>query len=64
MKKPAINIAQSGTRKEEKLFVFKDYEKVKKLRGMLFNVKPVEAMEALIKRLGRYTYNDEFIEEL
>lgn len=61
---PAINIAQSGTRKEEKLFVFKDYEKVKKLRGMLFNVKPVEAMEALIKRLGRYTYNDEFLEEL
>jgi transcription termination factor Rho len=61
---PAINIAQSGTRKEEKLFVHKEYEKVKKLRGMLFSVKPVEAMEALIKRLGRYTYNDEFLEEL
>ncbi len=61
---PAINIAQSGTRKEEKLFVFKEYEKVKKLRGMLFSVKPVEAMEALLKRLGRYTYNDEFLEEL
>jgi len=27
-------------------------------------VKPVEAMEALIKRLSRYTYNDEFLEEL
>jgi transcription termination factor Rho len=61
---PAINIAQSGTRKEEKLFSFKEYEKVKKLRQMLFSVKPVEAMEALIKRLGRYTYNDEFLEEL
>ncbi len=61
---PAINIAQSGTRKEEKLFSFKEYEKVKKLRGMLFSVKPVEAMEALLKRLGRYTYNDEFLEEL
>ncbi|MFZ5441633.1 MAG: transcription termination factor Rho [Myxococcota bacterium] len=61
---PAINIAQSGTRKEEKLFAFKEYEKVKKLRGMLFSVKPVEAMEALLKRLGRYTYNDEFLEEL
>ena len=61
---PAINIAQSGTRKEEKLFQFKEYEKVKKLRGMLFSVKPVEAMEALLKRLGRYTYNDEFLEEL
>ena len=61
---PAMNIAQSGTRKEEKLFSFKEYEKVKKLRQMLFAVKPVEAMEALIKRLTRYTYNDEFLEEL
>jgi len=61
---PAINIPQSGTRKEEKLFVFKEYEKVKKLRQMLFAVKPVEAMDALLKRLTRYTYNSEFLEEL
>jgi transcription termination factor Rho len=61
---PAINIAQSGTRKEEKLFTLKEYEKVKKLRQMLFAVKPVEAMEALGKRLTRYTYNDEFLDEL
>jgi transcription termination factor Rho len=61
---PAINIAQSGTRKEEKLFTMKEYEKVKKLRQMLFSVKPVEAMEALVKRLGRFTYNDEFLDEL
>ncbi|OJT17516.1 transcription termination factor Rho [Archangium sp. Cb G35] len=61
---PAINIGQSGTRKEEKLFTHKEYEKVKKMRQMLFAVKPVEAMEALVKRLSRYTYNDEFLEEL
>jgi transcription termination factor Rho len=61
---PAINIPQSGTRKEEKLFVFKEYEKVKKLRQMLFSVKPVEAMEALLKRLSRYRTNEEFLEEL
>jgi len=61
---PAINIPQSGTRKEEKLFTPKEYEKVKKLRQMLFAAKPVEAMEALVKRLSRYTYNDEFLEEL
>jgi transcription termination factor Rho len=61
---PAINIAQSGTRKEEKLFDYKEYEKVKKLRSMLHSSKPVEAMEALIKRLSRYTYNSEFLEEL
>ena len=50
--------------KEEKLFQFKEYEKVKKLRQMLFAVKPVEAMEALVKRLSRYTYNEEFLDEL
>ena len=61
---PAVNIPQSGTRKEEKLFTPKEYEKVKKLRQMLFSVKPIEAMEALVKRLGRYTYNDEFLDEL
>jgi transcription termination factor Rho len=61
---PAINIPQSGTRKEEKLFSLKEYEKVKKLRQMLFAVKPVEAMEALVKRLARSTYNDEFLDEL
>jgi transcription termination factor Rho len=61
---PAINIAQSGTRKEEKLFTLKEYEKVKKLRQMLFSVKPVEAMEALVRRVSRYSYNDEFLVEL
>ena len=61
---PAINIPQSGTRKEEKLFTLKEYEKVKRLRQMLFAVKPVEAMEALVKRLARYTYNEEFLDEL
>ncbi|MGQ0506398.1 MAG: transcription termination factor Rho, partial [Myxococcaceae bacterium] len=61
---PAVNIPQSGTRKEEKLFTPKEYEKVKKLRQMLHSVKPVEAMEALVKRLSRYTYNDEFLDEL
>jgi transcription termination factor Rho len=61
---PAINIPQSGTRKEEKLFTLKEYEKVKKLRQMLFAVKPVEAMEALVKRLSRFTYNEEFLDEL
>jgi transcription termination factor Rho len=61
---PAVNIAQSGTRKEEKLFTLREYEKVKKLRQMLHSVKPVEAMEALVKRLSRSTYNDEFLDEL
>ncbi len=61
---PAINIAQTGTRKEEKLLTLKEYEKVKKLRGILFQAKPVEAMDALLKRLARSDSNDEFLDEL
>src|SRR5439155_183849 len=51
---PAINIQTSGTRKEEKLFSQHEYEKVKKLRGALFALKPVEAMERLLKSLNEF----------
>ncbi len=61
---PAINIPASGTRKEEKLFTPKEYEKVKKLRQSLYGMKPIEAMERLIKGLGEFDSNDEFLEHL
>jgi transcription termination factor Rho len=61
---PAINIQTSGTRKEEKLFSQHEYEKVKKLRGALFALKPVEAMERLIKSIAEYDSNAEFLEEV
>ena len=61
---PAINIPQSGTRKEEKLMDLKEYEKVKKLRQMLFSMKPIDAMEKLVKKLAEYDYNNEFLDEL
>ena len=59
---PAINIQTSGTRKEEKLFSQHEYEKVKKLRGMLFSIKPVEAMERLIKSISETKSNSEFLD--
>jgi transcription termination factor Rho len=61
---PAINIQTSGTRKEEKLFSQHEYEKVKKLRGALFALKPVEAMERLMKSIAEYDSNAEFLEEV
>ncbi|MBS2020914.1 MAG: transcription termination factor Rho [Deltaproteobacteria bacterium] len=61
---PAINIQTSGTRKEEKLFSQHEYEKVKKLRGALFALKPVEAMERLIKSLSAYDSNADFLEDV
>ena len=59
---PAINIQTSGTRKEEKLFSNHEYEKVKKLRGALFALKPVEAMERLIKSIAETKSNSEFLD--
>jgi len=61
---PAINIQTSGTRKEEKLFSQHEYEKVKKLRGALFALKPVEAMERLLKSLNEFRSNAEFLEAI
>jgi transcription termination factor Rho len=58
---PAIDIGASGTRKEEKLFSAKEIEKVRRLRGALASLKPVEAMERLLKKLSEFETNDEFL---
>src|SRR5205807_6208294 len=49
---PSINIPASGTRKEEKLMDTKEYDKVKKLRQMLYSMKPADAMDKLVKKLA------------
>ena len=61
---PAINIQTSGTRKEEKLFSQHEYEKIKKLRGALYSLKPVEAMERLIKSVSEFSTNAEFLDAI
>jgi transcription termination factor Rho len=61
---PAINIPASGTRKEEKLFSAKEMEKVRKLRQALFAMKPIEAMEKMLAKLGEFRSNDEFLDAI
>jgi transcription termination factor Rho len=58
---PAIDIAASGTRKEEKLYSQKDVAKIHKLRAALASLKPVEAMERLLKKLSEFDTNEEFL---
>jgi transcription termination factor Rho len=58
---PAIDIGASGTRKEEKLFSTKEIEKIRRLRGALASLKPVESMERLLKKLGEFDTNEEFL---
>ncbi|NLX07149.1 MAG: transcription termination factor Rho [Phycisphaerae bacterium] len=58
---PAINIPASGTRKEELLLDPKELELVYRLRRVLSDMNPVEAMELLVSRLGKMKSNAEFL---
>ncbi len=58
---PAIDIAASGTRKEEKLLKPEDLRKVTVLRRVLNQLKPAEAMRLLIERMEKTTCNQEFL---
>ena len=58
---PAINISQSGTRKEELLLHPDELEKIWHLRRYMNHVQPVEAMELLIKKLKETKTNAEFL---
>jgi transcription termination factor Rho len=58
---PAIDISQSGTRREELLLDPGTLHAVTMLRRTLSTMHPVEAMEQLTKQLGRFKTNKEFI---
>ncbi len=58
---PAIDISQSGTRREELLLKPETLHAVTMLRRTLTSMHHVDAMEQLIKQLGRFKSNDEFI---
>ena len=61
---PSIDIPKSGTRKEEKLFPKNQIEAVRKLRRMMVDLNPVEAMETLVAALKKHKTNDELLAKL
>src|ERR1700677_5115780 len=61
---PAIDIPKSGTRKEEKLFPPNRIEAVRKLRRMMVDLNPIEAMETLVAALKKHKTNDELLTKL
>ena len=61
---PAIDMALSGTRKEEKLLSTDTLAKVTLLRRTLSDLKPVEAMEGLIRQLTKTANNAEFLDKI
>ncbi len=58
---PAIDISRSGTRKEELLLDPQELKLVYRLRKVLADMNPVEAMELLINRLQKFSTNAEFL---
>jgi len=58
---PAIDISQSGTRREEKLLDPNTLHSVNVLRRTLSTMHHVDAMEQLTKQLGKFKSNREFI---
>lgn len=58
---PAIDISQSGTRREELLLDPLTLHAVTMLRRTLSSMHPVDAMEQLCKQLGRFKTNADFI---
>jgi transcription termination factor Rho len=61
---PAIDVNKSGTRKEEKLLAPSFLEKVYLLRRVLNKVRPLEAMDLLIHKMGETKTNEEFLSKI
>jgi len=59
---PAMDITQSGTRREELLLPPKMLHAVTALRRMLATMHPVEAMEQLVAKLKKFRSNQEFVQ--
>jgi transcription termination factor Rho len=58
---PAIDISRSGTRREELLLAPKELELTYRLRRVLSEMNPVEAVELLKSRLQKVRSNAEFL---
>ena len=61
---PSFDVVRSGTRREELLFPADELERVRRLRRLLSDINPRDAMEALLERLKLSKANAEFLKAL
>ncbi len=61
---PAINIAKSGTRREELLLPAPEHKKVQMLRRALADLNAVEAMQSLTERLSKFPTNKAMLDQI
>ena len=61
---PALNIAQSGTRKEEKLLDEKQLNAARNVRRHLINMQPAQAMKFLLEALAKHKTNQSLYDSM
>jgi transcription termination factor Rho len=61
---PAIDISQSGTRKEERLLDAEALQRITLLRRTLVQMEPVQAMESLVQKMAGFPSNAAFLERI
>ena len=61
---PAMDIGQSGTRREEKILDPEILKSIIMLRRSLVSLSPIEAMEQLISTLEKFPTNAEFLDKI
>jgi transcription termination factor Rho len=61
---PAIDLSQSGTRKEERLLPPEDLKRITLLRRTMTRLSYVDGMEQLLRQMEKYESNAEFLNQL
>jgi transcription termination factor Rho len=61
---PAIDVARSGTRKEELLLTEEEINKIRLIRKVLADMNGVEATEMLLSKMRKTKNNEEFLANL
>jgi transcription termination factor Rho len=61
---PAINLGESGTRKEERILQPEALRRITLLRRYLIDMPPVQAMEALLKQMEKAPSNQAFLDRM
>ncbi|HWL91950.1 MAG TPA: transcription termination factor Rho [Phycisphaerae bacterium] len=61
---PAMNLAESGTRKEEMLLGAENYEKMSRVRRRLLSAAPAKQMESILQELAKFPTNEELLRNL
>jgi transcription termination factor Rho len=61
---PALNIAESGTRKEEKLLDARQLAAARNMRRHLMNMPPAQAMKTMIEALSKHKTNEQLFQSM